>query len=225
MTQNAESWIKSQLDYAFNDPALLEQALTHRSAGSNNNERLEFLGDAVLDFVISAAIYERRGGDDEGDLSRLRAHLVRDRSLAAIARDLGVGNQLRLGPGEMKSGGQRRDSIIGDALEALFGAIYLDAGFDAVRKVILGIYAERLADLPDPESLRDPKTRLQEWLQGRGRALPDYELTDVSGQAHRQTFAVRCEVKGESSTTGSGSSRRSAEQTAARAMLEQLERS
>ncbi|MEM7432809.1 MAG: ribonuclease III [Pseudomonadota bacterium] len=220
---DSASWLQATLGYSFNNPDLLEQALTHRSAGAHNNERLEFLGDAVLDFVVSAAVYEARNRADEGDLSRLRASLVRDKSLASLARGLGIGEQLRLGPGERKSGGHRRDSIVADALEALFGAIYLDSGFDAARDAILKVYAERLADLPDADSLRDPKTRLQEWLQARRRALPDYDLLKVSGEAHNQTFEVACRVDGEPTTTAKGSSRRSAEQTAARAMLEQLE--
>ena len=221
--QAAERWLKAFLQYEFQDVDLLRQALTHRSAPGQSNERLEYLGDAVLDFVISEAVYRLRPAASEGDLSRLRAHLVKDTSLATIARDSGLGDHLLLGGGERKSGGHRRDSILADALEALFAAVYLDAGFDATRNVILKVFAAHLDALPDAEELRDPKTRLQEWLQARGRGLPEYTLESVSGKAHQQRFEVRC-IAGdrESSTSGHGSSRRAAEQEAARRMLEAL---
>lgn len=219
----AERWLHKTLQYRFDDPGLFSRALTHRSVNGPNNERLEFLGDAVLDFVISEALFALRPEADEGDLSRLRASLVKDSSLAGIASDLGIGEFLILGSGERKSGGHRRESILADALEALFGAIYLDAGFDAAKAVIEKIFAERLTGLPDAKELRDPKTRLQEWLQARQLSLPKYELLDVSGKDHKQRFAVSCSVAELSQiTSGTASSRRKAEQKAARAMLEIL---
>ncbi len=221
--QSAERWLKAFLRYEFEDVDLLRRALTHRSAPGRSNERLEYLGDAVLDFVISEAVYRRRPTASEGDLSRLRAHLVRDASLAAIAHDAGLGEHLLLGGGEKKSGGHRRDSILADALEALFAAVYLDGGFDAAREVIMAVFAAHLDTLPDAEDLRDPKTRLQEWLQARGRGLPEYTLESVSGKAHQQQFEIRCTAGDEALTTsGRGSSRRAAEQEAARRMLEAL---
>ena len=219
----AERWLRDSLQYQFSNTELFAQALTHRSASGPSNERLEFLGDAVLDFVISNAIYERRPGSDEGDLSRLRAWLVNDTSLASMARDLKLGEHLVLGGGERKSGGHRRDSILADALEAIFGAVFLDGGFDAASEVILCCYEEKLRDLPDVAELRDPKTRLQEWLQARGRGLPVYELESVTGKAHNQRFEVSCSVAGDDAvSTGEGTSRRLAEQDAAKQMLEHL---
>ena len=221
--KKAESWLHKTLQYRFNDPDLFSRALTHRSADGRNNERLEFLGDAVLDFVISEALFALRPEADEGDLSRLRASLVKDSSLAGLASGLGLGEFLILGSGERKSGGHRRESILADALEALFGAIYLDAGFDAAKASIERVFGARLADLPDARDLRDPKTRLQEWLQGRQLSLPEYALLEVTGQDHRQRFDVSCTVAELSQTTeGTASSRRKAEQKAARAMLEIL---
>jgi len=224
--QTAERWLKHSLDYEFSEPGLFRQALTHRSAPGQSNERLEFLGDAILDFVISEAIYARRPGASEGDLSRLRAHLVSDASLARLAGELKLGEHLVLGGGEKKSGGHRRESILADALEAIFGAAYLDGGFDAGRKLILRCFDHRLASLPEAEELRDPKTRLQEWLQGRGLALPTYTLGTVSGQAHRQTFEVVCSLEEQRlEATGTGTSRRGAEQQAARRLLSLLRES
>lgn len=221
--QAAEGCLKAFLQYEFRDADLLRRALTHRSAPGQSNERLEYLGDAVLGLVISEAVYRRHCAASEGDLSRLRAHLVRDASLAAIARDADLGEHLRLGVGEQKSGGQRRDSILADSLEALFAAVYLDGGFAAARDTILKVFASRLDRLPDAEELRDPKTRLQEWLQARGQGLPKYRLESVSGKAHQQQFEVRCTAGSrDSPTSGSGSSRRAAEQEAARRMLHEL---
>ena len=220
----AHSWLEKKLHYQFNDASLFEQALTHRSASGRNNERLEFLGDAVLDFVITEALYVSYPEADEGDLSRLRAALVRDASLASIAQELGIGEHLRLGGGERKSGGHRRESILADALEAVFGAVFLDAGFEAAKALIDKLFAERLAGLPHVDELRDPKTRLQEWLQGRKRELPAYELIEVTGEAHKQHFTVSCTVAEHSEvTSGEGSSRRNAEQQAAEKMLASLE--
>jgi ribonuclease-3 len=219
----AESWLDRTLHYRFSDARLFAQALTHRSANGRNNERLEFLGDAILDFVISEALFRLRPEADEGDLSRLRSSLVKDSSLAQLASTLGLGEYLVLGSGERKTGGHRRESILADALEALFGAIYLDAGFDTARDTVKRVFAARLTELPDARELRDPKTRLQEWLQARQLALPSYELLGVSGADHKQQFTVSCAVAELSQTTeGSASSRRKAEQKAARLMLEIL---
>ena len=219
----ARRWLENNLNYRFENEDLLRQALTHRSAPGPNNERLEFLGDAVLDVVISEALYRSRPDADEGDLSRLRASLVRDASLADIALSLGIGEHLNLGGGERKSGGHQRESIIADALEAIFGAVYLDAGFERAQKLIRKLFAERLTNLPDADDLRDPKTRLQEWLQARQQSLPEYELLEVSGEAHRQRFRVRCSVTDLGITAaGEGSSRRAAEQQAARGVLQQV---
>ena len=219
----AERWLEKTLQFRFDDPRLFARALTHRSAKGRNNERLEYLGDAILDFVVSEALFRLRPRADEGDLSRLRSALVKDATLAAIATELDIGEHLILGSGERKTGGHRRQSILADALEALFGAIYLDAGFEVTKAIIERIYAERLDALPDAAELRDPKTRLQEWLQARKLALPVYELVEVTGQDHKQRFSVTCSVKELSQTTGGeAASRRRAEQRAARRMLEVL---
>ena len=215
--------LSAALGYAFRDPALLQQALTHRSQGARNNERLEFLGDGLLNFIVGAALYERRPRDEEGALSRLRASLVREESLARIARSLELGKLLNLGESESKSGGARRDSILADALEAIIGAIFLDGGFEPARASCLKLFEPMLADLPDPETLKDPKTRLQEWLQSRGRPLPRYEVLAESGPPHRREFRVCCALTDiEKFTEAAGSSRRSAEQQAAEMMLETL---
>lgn len=217
---NAERWLEKTLHYRFQDAELFAKALTHRSAASRNNERLEFLGDAVLDFVISDAVYRLRPEADEGDLSRLRASLVKDTSLAALASDLGVGDYLVLGSGERKTGGHRRESILADALEALFGAVFLDTGFEAARQMIEFVFEQRLAELPDARDLRDSKTQLQEWVQARSLSLPVYELSKVTGKDHKQRFAVTCTIPELSQTTeGDSSSRRKAEQEAAKRML------
>jgi ribonuclease-3 len=220
--ESAERWLDSTLGYRFSDVRLLQQALTHRSAPGNSNERLEFLGDAVLDIVVSEALYHSLPDAPEGDLSRLRASLVRDTSLAGIAADLGMGEQLILGSGERKTGGHRRQSILADALEALFGAVYLDSGFTTAAELIRRVFGDKLDDLPHADDLRDPKTRLQEWLQARGLTPPDYELVNVTGKAHQQRFEVRCSVPGHAPAPGEGRSRRSAEQKAARHMLATL---
>jgi ribonuclease-3 len=219
----AETWLKQSLDYQFNDVELLQQALTHRSAPGSNNERLEFLGDAVLDFVISDVVYRTHPHSPEGDLSKLRASLVKDTSLAALASQLGIGEHLILGSGERKTGGHRRESILADALEAIFGAVFLDAGFEAAVGTIEAAFGARLHEFPAVEELRDPKTRLQEWLQGRQRGLPNYQLVGVTGQAHRQKFQITCTVSGiEFTAEGSGTTRRKAEQQAAATMLEEI---
>jgi ribonuclease-3 len=217
--------LSKSLGYPFEDLNLLKQALTHCSAGSNNNERLEFLGDALLGCVIAAELFDRYPEAREGELSRLRASLVRRDSLAELAQSLDFGRYLRLGPGERKSGGHHRDSILADALEAVFGAIYLDGGFDACRQCILRLFSNRLSRVADPEALKDAKTRLQEYLQSRQMALPEYTIVEVSGDAHAQSFRVQCTLGdcGLPPTHGSARSRRQAEQKAACRMLEQLE--
>jgi len=221
--EKAESWLEKTLHYRFHDGELFVQALTHRSATGRNNERLEYLGDAVLDFVISDALFKLRPAADEGDLSKLRASLVKDTSLAELAVDLGLGEHLILGSGERKTGGHRRESILADALEAIFGAVYLDSGFDAAKELIDRVFEQRLGVLPDAEDLRDPKTRLQEWLQARKLSLPAYDLVSVTGKDHRQKFTVSCTVIELSQTTeGHSTSRRKAEQHAARDMLRTL---
>jgi len=216
-------WLRTRLGYSGRDPALIEAALTHRSAGGTHNERLEFLGDGVLNCVIAALLYREFPRADEGELSRLRATVVRGESLAEIALELELGAQLRLGAGELRSGGFRRESILADGLEALLGAIYLDGGFDAVRDVIERLMLARIQALPAPADLKDPKTRLQEYLQARGLALPLYGLESVEGESHNQTFVASCAVNALSlRASGQGNSRRRAEQEAARQVLESL---
>ena len=219
----AVAWLEETLQFRFQDVALFEQALTHRSASQRNNERLEFLGDAVLDFVVSDAVFLARPEASEGDLSKLRASLVKDESLAELALALGIGEHLILGSGEQKTGGHRRESILADALEALFGAAFLDTGFAAAKQLIDRVYAERYRDLPDADDLRDPKTRLQEWLQARRMALPVYELVKETGQDHKKRFVVSCAVaESPAVTEGESTTRRKAEQKAARTMIESL---
>jgi ribonuclease-3 len=219
----AESWLEKTLRYRFQNAELFRQALTHRSATHRNNERLEFLGDAVLDFVVSEAVYLARPEASEGDLSKLRASLVKDDTLAEIALQLDLGEHLILGSGERKTGGHRRESILADALEAIFGAVFLDSGFDAAKVVIDGVFETRYRDLPDVEDLRDPKTRLQEWLQARKMSLPEYELVQTSGQDHKQRFRVTCTIVETSAVThGESTTRRKAEQKAARKMIDRL---
>lgn len=206
--------------HGFGDPALLAQALTHRSAGAPHNERLEFLGDALVGLIVAEALYARWPKADEGALTRARAELVRESALAQIARELDLGPRLTLGPGEMKSGGHRRDSILSDALEALVAAIYLDAGFAACRAVVLPWFERSIADLPVGKVGKDPKTRLQEWLQARQRPLPVYELLSESGDEHAKQFRMRCRLADPAlATEGEGGSRRAAEQQAAEAAL------
>lgn len=212
-----------RLGHRFAEPALLDLALRHRSLGGHSNERLEFLGDAVLGAVMAELLYHRYPEADEGDLSRARASLVRRSSLAELARGLALGDHLQLGGGELKTGGAQRASILADAMEAVLGAVYLDAGFAAAQAVIRRLYAQRLAALPQVAELKDAKTRLQELLQGQGCALPEYELLEVTGAGHQQSFQARCRVAGQADTRGRGSSRRQAEQDAARAMLAALQ--
>jgi ribonuclease-3 len=212
-----------RLGHKFADESLFELALTHRSCGKRNNERLEFLGDSVLNFVIAADLYQRFPEAREGQLSRLRAMMVKGETLAEIARELGLGDYLRLGSGELKSGGFRRDSILADAVEAIIGAIYRDAGLDTAESYVLKWYEKRLDELDLDGSIKDSKTRLQEFLQSRRLDLPDYELVSVEGEAHAQTFNIQCHTSLLSNPTeGQGNSRRQAEQNAAKAALMQL---
>lgn len=215
------AWSRKYLSYEFSDTELLQRALTHKSFAARNNERLEFLGDAVLDLVISETLYGDHNSVDEGGLTRLRALLVRGATLTEMAREIGLDSVLQLGTGEARSGGHQRDSILADALESLFGAIFLDGGFQAAHDVIMKLYAERLENLPELDDLKDPKTRLQEALQADGLALPDYEVTREEGPPHARHFEVVCRIPERGlETAGSGRSRRVAEQEAAeRALL------
>jgi ribonuclease-3 len=222
----AASWLKQTLHFQFSDERLLKNALTHRSAGGANNERLEFLGDAVLQLVISELVFSDRSEAGEGRLSRLRSTLVKDATLGDLGAELGLGEHLILGPGEKKSGGHRRASILADTLEALFGAIYLDAGLDAARAAIRVALKSRIEALPEGAELRDPKSRLQENLQGQKLELPAYAIESVSGKAHRQSFVASCSIlQLNLQTTGAGTTRRDAEQEAALAMLQLMETS
>jgi len=217
----AAGWLQERLGCVLSDPALLERALTHRSHGSDNNERLEYLGDAVLSFVVAESLFRRFPAATEGELSRYRASLVSGDALAAIAAEIGLGEQLRLGDGEMKSGGQRRATILADSLEALFGAIYLDCGLEEARNAAERLFRDTLAALPAAAELKDPKTRLQEWLQGRGLALPAYTVLEVTGEPHDQRFRVRCDIgELDLAAVAGGNSRRRAEQEAALRILE-----
>jgi len=215
---------QQRLGYRFGDPTLLRQALTHRSHGKPDNERLEFLGDSVLNFVVASMLFDTFGRVDEGDLSRLRANLVKQQSLYEIAQRLELSQHVLLGEGELKSGGFRRPSILGDALEAVFGAVYLDGGFDAAREVICALYAPILRTV-DPKTLgKDAKTLLQEYLQGRRIPLPVYEVVATHGAAHNQHFEVECSIpKLGIQVLGGGGSRRAAEQAAAKLALERAQ--
>ncbi|WP_101926645.1 MULTISPECIES: ribonuclease III [Luteimonas] len=211
-------------EYVFRAPSLLQQALTHRSAGAPHNERLEFLGDAILGALIAEVLFARWPGADEGTLTRARAELVRESSLAAIARELELGARLVLGPGEMKSGGHRRDSILSDAFEAVIAAIYLDSDLDGCRAAILPLFETAIAALAPGRIAKDAKTRLQEWLQGRQRALPVYELLSEGGEEHAKIFLVRCALADAAiAAEGEGTSRRAAEQQAAETVLGMIE--
>jgi ribonuclease-3 len=212
--------LTKRLDYQFNQPSLLIQALTHRSAKGSHNERLEFLGDSILGFVIAEALFERFPLHDEGDLTRMRSSLVKGVTLAEMGKDFAIGDYLILGPGELKSGGHRRESILEDAIEAIIGAVYLDSDIDTCKNLILKWFNSRLVEIKPGDMQKDPKTRLQEYLQGRKIELPQYDVIHTSGQSHNQEFTVRC-------TTGvidkdvisKGTSRRKAEQAAAQEVL------
>jgi ribonuclease-3 len=208
------------VDYRFEDPRLLEEALTHRSIGAGNNERLEFLGDSVLGMIIASRLYERYPRAAEGDLTRMRARLVRGSTLSRLGREMDLGRELMMDPGVMKSAGFRNASILADAVEAIIGAIYLDGGYAAARGFVLEKFEPLIDELPAVEQLKDPKTRLQEWLQARGRPLPRYELEFEEGMPHAKTFYVSCRLEDDSRSEAQGNSRGAAEQAAAAAMLE-----
>lgn len=215
----------SSFGHGFGQPELLRQALRHRSAGAPHNERMEFLGDALVNLIVAEALHSRWPKADEGALTRARAALVRESSLAAIARSLSLGDALELGPGELKSGGHRRDSILADALEAVVAAIHLDAGFEQCRAVVLAWFEPQIAALVAGKVDKDPKTRLQEWLQARQFGRPEYLLVDTRGDEHERIFLVRCQLGApEASAEGEGLSMRAAEQAAAAAVLVHLEK-
>jgi len=218
------SRLEARIGHRFKSSALLEQALTHRSFGSSHNERLEFLGDGVLDCVVAEELYARFPELPEGALSRLRANLVRQASLAGVARAIGLSGFMKLGEGELASGGAERPSILADGLEAVYGAVFLDGGYDAARATILRTLGDALGRLDAAAPAKDAKTRLQELLQGRRNKLPEYRVVATKGAAHKQTFEVECMVAElDLRATGSGSSRREAEQKAAEGLLRQLE--
>lgn len=214
--------LEKRIGYQFSDFSLLKQALTHRSALGLHNERLEFLGDSILSFVISTDLYVRFPKVDEGDLSRMRATLVCGKMLSEVGREFVLSDCLILGPGELKSGGFRRDSIIADGVEAIIGAVFLDSDIDTVNKLVLSWFDSRLNTIQPGISQKDPKTRLQEHLQSRKQALPIYEVLNVKGEAHNQQFTMSCQIEGMEQVQGKGTSRRKAEQIAAEAMLTAL---
>jgi ribonuclease III len=217
------AWTEHAFGYAFKNPSLCRTALTHRSAGAEHNERLEFLGDSVLNCSVARLLYDAHPDADEGSLSRLRATLVSGATLAEVAADLGTGEHLRLGPGELRTGGYRRASILADALEAILGAIFLDSGFDAAAAAVARILGARLEGLPAAESLKDAKTQLQEVLQARGAGLPVYALLSTAGEPHQQWFTASCDAPALGlNAVGEAGSRRGAEQAAARKVLDLL---
>ncbi|UVW34609.1 ribonuclease III [SAR92 clade bacterium H455] len=223
MASNAKQ-LQDRLQYQFSDPQLLTLALSHRSCGSNNNERLEFLGDAVLGMAISSFLFQRFPEAREGDLSRIRSQIVRAESLAAIARNLNLGPELLLGPGEMKSGGYRRDSILGDTVEALIGAVFLDRGLTAVEACIQNWFSESLDTLTLDSPVKDAKTTLQEWLQARGKPLPEYLVVKIEGEDHSRLFTMSCTIDAvEETAEATASSRRKAEQLVAEKLVKKLE--
>lgn len=210
--------------HQFQNPELLRQALRHRSVGVPHNERMEFLGDALVNLIVAEALHQRWPKADEGALTRARASLVRESSLAAIARRMGLGELIQFGPGEMKSGGHRRDSILADALEAVVASVHLDAGFEACRALVLPWFEPMLADLPVGKVEKDPKTRLQEWLQARQASRPEYSLISTSGEEHARTFRVSCRIEDPAlSAEAEGSSLRAAETAAAERVLAMIE--
>jgi ribonuclease-3 len=211
-----------RINYQFTDANLLELALTHRSAKGEHNERLEFLGDSILSLVIADALYHQFPKVQEGDLSRMRSTLVRGQTLAEIAKEFKLGEFLRLGPGELKSGGFRRESILADSVEAIIGAVYLDADTEVCREVVLSWYQQRLDEIQPGVGQKDPKTQLQEYLQGRKLPLPIYSVIATKGQAHNQEFTIACLVEGYKEFTAKGTSRRKAEQTVAQIALQKV---
>jgi ribonuclease III len=224
--ENRLDALQRRIGYYFTDAQLLSRALTHRSFGADHNERLEFLGDAVLSLAISGLLFERFAGSDEGDLTRVRAHLVREDSLHRVAVQLGLPEVLNLGEGEARGGGAQRASILADALEAVLGATFLDGGFDAARALVKGLFGEVIQTTDVASWSKDAKTELQEWLQARRLPVPTYRISATRGQAHAQTFEVECVVPALNLTeSGEGRSRRVAEQEAARRMLDALKAS
>ena len=224
--ENRLDALQRRIGYRFTDAQLLSRALTHRSFGADHNERLEFLGDAVLSLAISGLLFERFAGSDEGDLTRVRAHLVREDSLHRVAVQLGLPDVLNLGEGEARGGGAQRASILADALEAVLGATFLDGGFDAARALVQGLFGEVIQTTDVASWSKDAKTELQEWLQARRLPVPTYRISATRGQAHAQTFEVECVVPALNLTeSGEGRSRRVAEQEAARRMLDALKAS
>ena len=224
--ENRLDALQRRIGYRFTDAQLLSRALTHRSFGADHNERLEFLGDAVLSLAISGLLFERFAGSDEGDLTRVRAHLVREDSLHRVAVQLGLPDVLNLGEGEARGGGALRASILADALEAVLGATFLDGGFDAARALVQGLFGEVIQTTDVASWSKDAKTELQEWLQARRLPVPTYRISATRGQAHAQTFEVECMVPALNLTeSGEGRSRRVAEQEAARRMLDALKAS
>jgi ribonuclease-3 len=215
--------LQQKINYQFKDVSLLKLALTHRSTGKNNNERLEFLGDSILGLVISRELYKRFDHVDEGKLSRLRSHLVRGQTLAQLALDLELSNILILGSGELKSGGYRRESIQADAVEAVFGAVFLDSDFETINRVILDLYQTLLNEINPNDSLKDPKTQLQEYLQKRSNTLPSYELVKTVGKDHNAVFTVNCILKDQAMQIDqSAKSIKKAEQSCAQILLDKL---
>ncbi len=221
---NALPVLQTRISYSFTQPVLLQQALTHRSFSATNNERLEFLGDSVLNFIIAHQLFNLFPNLPEGDLSRLRAKLVREASLAEIAADLHLGDALKLGEGELKSAGWRRPSILADALEAIVGAVYLDGGFEAAQQVVALLYRDKLQTI-DPKAIdKDAKSQLQEYLQSKKMDLPEYQVVSIEGEAHAQSFTVQCFIKKlKLTTTGVGTSRRVAEQQAAKLAMDEIQ--
>lgn len=219
-TDRALARLSKQLGYTFKQQDLLLQALTHRSSKGMHNERLEFLGDSILGFVVAEALFDKFPDHDEGDLTRMRSSLVKGVTLAELGRDFNLGEYLILGPGELKSGGHRRESILEDAIEAIIGAIYLDSNIEQCRVLILNWFEDRLAIIKPGNAQKDPKTRLQEYLQGRKIGLPNYEVVDTTGQSHNQQFTVKCQTEViPCEVVSKGSSRRKAEQAAAQEVL------
>jgi ribonuclease-3 len=222
VASNAQQ-LQDRLQYQFSDQTLLTLALSHRSCGSKNNERLEFLGDAVLGLIVSNFLFQRFPEAREGDLSRIRSQIVRAESLAGVARSLDLGPELLLGQGEMKSGGHRRDSILGDTVEALIGAIYLDKGMSAAEQSVVNWFADQLNAVTLDTPVKDAKTGLQEWLQGRGKPLPEYLVVKTHGEDHSRLFTISCKIAEiDAAAEATASSRRKAEQLVAEQLLEQL---
>ena len=215
--------LQARLGYRFRQPELLRRALTHRSFGADHNERLEFLGDAVLSLAVSSLLYERFSGSDEGDLTRVRAHLVREESLHRVALNLDLPQVLRLSEGEARGGGAQRPSILADALEAVIGATFVEGGYEAAQRLVQGLFTDVIANTGVDNWAKDAKTELQEWLQARRLPVPDYRIVQTRGQAHEQTFEVECMVAAlEVGKRGEGRSRRTAEQMAAKLVLDEL---